>query len=176
MSVGFGLLVSALCAALEAGTRYGRARGGEPLISRTWCNPPGIVPRVVPSPPRRSSTIPPAAHTVDIKISFEQTNMIPGPKGRVFRRNCLVHGGKADSRGYSIADCFLRRDEGAVVGPCFTPAGALNVPGVGGILLAPGGAEKCGSVSVALRVRRSRVCTRALYRLSRGRSAAVLHS
>ena len=57
------------------------------------------------------------AHTVDIKIQFEQTDMVPGPKGRVFRRNLLVHGGKSDDRGFSHADCFLRRDEGAVVGP-----------------------------------------------------------
>jgi len=85
--------------------------------------------------------------------------MIPGPKGRVFRRNCLVHGGKADSRGFSIADCFLRRDEGAVVGPCFTPTGVLNEPGVGGVLLAPGGVAfpAAAGAAQAKRDRRTRL-------------------
>ena len=101
----------------------------------------------------------PPAVNVDIKIQFEQTDMVPGPKGRVFRRNTLVHGGKSDERGYSFADCFLRRDEGAVVGPCFTPAGVLNVPGVGGVLLAPAGvmiAPGQGNAN-ATRLRRTRL-------------------
>jgi hypothetical protein len=54
----------------------------------------------------------PPAHNVDIKIQFEQSDMVPGPKGRVFCRNLLVHGGKSDDRGFSLGDCFLRRDEG----------------------------------------------------------------
>ena len=34
--------------------------------------------------------------TVDIKLLFEQTDMTPGPKGRVFRRDALLHGGRTD--------------------------------------------------------------------------------
>ena len=51
----------------------------------------------------------PPAMTVDIKIEFEQTDMIPGPAGRIFRRNCLMHGGKTDAAGYSYADTLLRQ-------------------------------------------------------------------
>ena len=58
-----------------------------------------------------------AARTIDIKIQFEQTDMMAGPAGRVFRTNVLVHGGRSDDRGFSYADAFLRQDEGVVVGP-----------------------------------------------------------
>jgi hypothetical protein len=52
--------------------------------------------------------------SIDIKLLFEQTDMTPGPKGRAFRRDALLHGGRTDDRGYSYADHFLRQDEGAL--------------------------------------------------------------
>ena len=54
------------------------------------------------------------AKTVDIKLSFPQTDMVPGPLGLEFQRDLLSHGCKADARGYSWADHYLRQDEGAV--------------------------------------------------------------
>ena len=65
-----------------------------------------------------------AAHTVDIKLSFQQFDMTPGQAGRVFRRNLLTLGGKTDANGYSLADCFLRVDEGAMA-----PGNAVPQPG-----------------------------------------------
>jgi hypothetical protein len=47
---------------------------------------------------------------VDIKILFPQFNMLPGPAGKRFQRDLLLHGGKTDTQGYSISDCFLRVD------------------------------------------------------------------
>ena len=52
------------------------------------------------------------ARTVDIKLSFPQTDMVPGPLGREFQRDLLNHACKADSRGYTWADHYLRQDEG----------------------------------------------------------------
>ena len=51
---------------------------------------------------------------MDIKLAFEQYDMTPGASGRRFLRNLLLHGGKADTHGYSLADCFLRSDCHAV--------------------------------------------------------------
>ena len=55
----------------------------------------------------------PASRNVDIKLAFEQFDGLPGPECRRFRRNLIQCGGKADVRGYSLADCLLRQDEGA---------------------------------------------------------------
>ena len=70
---------------------------------------------------------------MDIKIQFEQFDMLPGPTGKRFQRNLLLHGGKTDSQGYSITDCFLRVDPYAVAygQPIILPAPA-------GTILAPG--------------------------------------
>ena len=70
--------------------------------------------------------------TVDIKLLFEQTDMTPGPKGRVFRRDALLHGGRTDDRGYSFADHFLRKDEGALDVNGNPVVGAPALPGGGG--------------------------------------------
>ena len=40
--------------------------------------------------------------------------MVPGPKGRLFLRNLVMHGGHCDDRGFSFTDCMLREDEGAI--------------------------------------------------------------
>lgn len=68
--------------------------------------------------------------SVDIKLSFQQYDCVPGPKCREFRRNLLQLGARTDDRGYSLADCFLRQDEGAA-------APGTDIPGVGHVL-APG--------------------------------------
>ena len=83
--------------------------------------------------------------TIDIKVAFEIYDMVPGPAGRKFRRNLLLHGTKADERGYSIADTYLRIDEGATVA-----GGAGPAPGAPAL---PGGAGG----AAALRHRRTRV-------------------
>ena len=54
-----------------------------------------------------------SSHTVDIKLAFPQYDCVPGPACREFRRNLLQLGAKTDDRGYSLADCFMRQDEGA---------------------------------------------------------------
>ena len=85
------------------------------------------------------------AVNIDLKVSFELFDMTPGEKGRRFIRNLLSHGGRADARGFSLADAFLRQDEGAIVGPAFAggafgaggPApGAVAYPGAAAQLLA----------------------------------------
>ena len=49
------------------------------------------------------------ARSVDIKLKFDPTDMTPGAKGRKFRRDVLLHGGRTDARGFStcITDCIL---------------------------------------------------------------------
>ena len=49
--------------------------------------------------------------SVDIKLSFQQYDCVPGPKCREFRRNLLQLGARTDDRGHSLADCYLRQDE-----------------------------------------------------------------
>ena len=56
----------------------------------------------------------PPVYNVDIKLAFEQFDMTPGQAGRKFRRNLMLHGGKADAHGFSLADTFLRLDAHAV--------------------------------------------------------------
>jgi hypothetical protein len=41
--------------------------------------------------------------TVDIKLSFEQFDMMPGAAGKKFQRNLLLYGGSADTQGFSIS-------------------------------------------------------------------------
>ena len=52
--------------------------------------------------------------TVDIRLAFEQFDMMPGAGGKKFQRNLLLNGGSADTQGFSITDCFLRIDDYAV--------------------------------------------------------------
>ena len=54
----------------------------------------------------------PPAVNMDIKVSFELFDMSPGEKGKQFIRNLMVHGGVADDRGFTYADCLLRIDHG----------------------------------------------------------------
>ena len=73
----------------------------------------------------------PVTRTQDIKLSFEQYDGLPGPDCRRFRRNLIQCGGKTDARGYSIADCLLRQDEGAVLpGTGIPGVAAVPMPGV----------------------------------------------
>ena len=55
-----------------------------------------------------------SARTIDVKLQSDRFNGIAGPAARIFRRNLIQCGGKADDRGYSIADTLLRQDEGAI--------------------------------------------------------------
>ena len=73
---------------------------------------------------------------VDIKLQFEQTDMTPGPAGRVFMRNVRVHGGKiVDDHGESLADCLMRQDAGAQ-DAAGNPIAGLVIPNGQGQLLA----------------------------------------
>ena len=112
--------------------------------SPQWKRPPTAEAHNVVQPPRsnysatvsiclRSAEAMPPAYNVDIKLSFPQFDMTPGSEGHKFRRNLLLHGGKADSHGFSLADCLLRLDAHAVqrgqpiaMPP---PAGTLAAPG-----------------------------------------------
>ena len=89
--------------------------------------------------------------TVDIKLSFEQYDMMPGPGGKKFMRNLFLYGGTADTQGFSYTDCFLRIDDFAVVnGAAITlpaPAGAVAAPGAG-VPVPPAG--NAGQQAVAL--------------------------
>ena len=55
------------------------------------------------------------ARMVEPTKEFEPFDCIPSDRAKRFRRNLLQHGSKADKFGYTFADCFLRRDQGAVV-------------------------------------------------------------
>ena len=55
----------------------------------------------------------PPVTNVDIKVRFDRYDMAPGIGGRRFRTNILNHAGDSDDRGWSLADTFLRIDEGA---------------------------------------------------------------
>ena len=67
---------------------------------------------------------------------------MPGATGKKFQRNLLLHGGSADTQGFSITDCFLRLDDYAVQNGQPTtlpaPAGTLAAPGAG-VPAAPAG-------------------------------------
>ncbi|HAQ68007.1 MAG TPA: hypothetical protein DCR70_09825 [Phycisphaerales bacterium] len=74
-----------------------------------------------------------AAKNMDIKLLFEQYDMTPGAAGRKFFRNLMLHGGRTDNHGFSLADCFLRVDTHAV------QAGqSIDLPPPAGTLAAPG--------------------------------------
>ena len=89
--------------------------------------------------------------TVDIKLSFEQYDMMPGPGGKKFMRNLFLYGGTADNQGFSYTDCFLRIDDYAVAnGAAITlpaPAGTVAAPGAG-VPVPPAG--NAGQQAVAL--------------------------
>ena len=124
-------LVSGLetAAPKAAGAWYAPAVSSRMIPYPTWLLPHGNVPGV----PTVSVLQMPPAVNMDIKVAFETFDMTPGAAGKRFIRNLLLHGGKADARGFTFADCFLRTDEGAVVGPAFGaggPApGAVAMPG-----------------------------------------------
>ena len=75
-----------------------------------------------------------ANKNVEIKVAFTPYDMVPGKHGRVFIRNLLTQGGKADETGYSLIDCMLRVDEGAVA-PGQPP---VQVAGAAPLVLQPG--------------------------------------
>ena len=77
----------------------------------------------------------PVVHNVDIKLSFDQFDMTPGSAGRKFRRNLLLHGGRSDAHGFSMADAFLRLDAHAVQN-----GQAVQLPAPAGTLASPGAA------------------------------------
>ena len=52
---------------------------------------------------------------VKIDVSFPRYDCVPSAGGREFRRQLLLAAGKRDARGWSLADTFLRRDEGGLV-------------------------------------------------------------
>ena len=115
--LAFGLEVAALTA---AGAKYAPAVSSRINLYPTWLPPHGKVPGVPTVSlfmPDWMSQMPPSVN-MDIKVAFEMYDMTPGATGKKFIRNLLIHGGKADARGITYADCLLRIDEGAVVLYC----------------------------------------------------------
>ena len=73
------------------------------------------------------------AKTVDIKISFPTYNCQPGREEYDrFERNLLAHGGASDNEGWSLADCLMRIDDGAVDAPGNPMPGVTAIPAAGG--------------------------------------------
>ena len=133
--LALGLEAAALIA---AGDRCAPAVPSRIYLYPTWLPPHGKdpgVPTVSLLSPEWMSQMPPAVN-MDIKVLFETYDMTPGATGKRFVRNLLIHGGKADARGFTYADCFLRIDEGAVVGPGGAAPGAVPMPGAAAQLLA----------------------------------------
>ena len=148
------LLVAAAAARHAAGALYAPAVSSRVTLIPTWL--PDLL-GSEPGPARRcvwqEHQMPPAIN-IDLKVSFELYDMEPGAKGRKFIRDLLIHGGHADTRGFSYADAFLRNDEGAIVGPAFVAGGI----GPGGA--APGAVAYPGAAAAradAVRFRRARV-------------------
>ena len=72
--------------------------------------------------------------TIDIKIAFPIYNCQPGREEYDrFERNLCAHGGASDAEGWSLADCLMRIDDGAV------DAAGVLMPGVNPIPAAGGG-------------------------------------
>ena len=54
--------------------------------------------------------------TIDIKISFQQYKCQPGREEyNRFERNLFAHGGISDAEGWSLTECLMRTDDGAVL-------------------------------------------------------------
>jgi len=119
----------------------------EPTVIYNLVQPPGIHP--VHTIPNNYTMA--GKRTVDIRLAFEQYDMIPGPAGKKFQRNLLLNGGSADTQGFSITDCFLRLDDYAVQNGQPTtmppPAGVLAAPGAG---VPPVPAGNAGQIAAAL--------------------------
>jgi hypothetical protein len=86
-------LVLALGAVRASGARYAPAVSSRIVLNQTW------LPHLLGSEPRvprpnctQVGAMPPAIN-MDIKVSFELFDMTPGPKGRRFMQNLLLHGG-----------------------------------------------------------------------------------
>jgi hypothetical protein len=94
-----------------------------------------------------------STRNVDIKLSFDRYDMTPGEPGRKFRRNLLLHGGRTNKLGYSYADCFLRKDIGALNGPIEWAALGLPNPGpaVGAPPIPPGNNAQSREATAARR-------------------------
>ena len=81
-----------------------------------------------------------SARTTNVKLQSDRFNGIAGPAARTFRRSLIQRGSKPDDRGFSIADCLLREDEGALVSgtgvngipPMAQPGTVPIAEGVGG--------------------------------------------
>ena len=73
------------------------------------------------------------AKTVDIKISFQTFNCQPGREEYdKFERNLFAHGGTSDNEGWSLADCLMRTDDGAVDAAGNPMPGVTAIPAAGG--------------------------------------------
>ena len=71
-----------------------------------------------------------AARTVDIKLLFDPYDCKPGRAGfDRFKQNLINHGGRSDELGWSLADCLLLEDDGAL--------NALGAPVGGGVPALP---------------------------------------
>jgi len=71
--------------------------------------------------------------TIDIKIAFPQYNCQPGREDYDrFERNLHAHGGATDAEGWSLADCLMRTDDGAVDAVGNPMPGVAAIPAAGG--------------------------------------------
>eukprot|EP00900_Chrysochromulina_parva_P012988 jgi/Chrpa1/21690/Chrysochromulina_OHIO_Genome00028089-RA len=74
-----------------------------------------------------------ASKTIDIKIAFPQYNCQPGREDYDrFERNLHAHGGATDAEGWSLADCLMRTDDGAVDALGNPMPGVAAIPAAGG--------------------------------------------
>ena len=71
--------------------------------------------------------------TIDIKISFQQYNCQPGREEYDrFERNLFAHGGISDAEGWSLTECLMRTDDGAVDAMGNPMPGVAAIPAAGG--------------------------------------------
>ena len=74
-----------------------------------------------------------ASKTVDIKLQFPQFLCQPGREEfDRFERNLFAHGGISDNEGWSLADCLMRTDDGAVDAMGNPMPGVVPIPAAGG--------------------------------------------
>ena len=86
-----------------------------------------------------------APYNVDIKLKMDRFAMQAGPDARRFRTDLLSLSPPTDDRGFTLADCLLRMDEGA------TDAAGNPLPGAPAL---PGGAAALAKAMAALRARK----------------------
>ena len=71
--------------------------------------------------------------TVDVKLCFIQYDCKPGREGfERFQQDLVTHGGSCDDQGWSLTECLMRQDDGALDAAGIPMPGIAVIPAAGG--------------------------------------------